>query len=306
MRWGIMFALLFLAACSAQQLTVEDVATYEARAIDYSDPTSVVAMVNGDPITVADVRSSAIRFGIVPTSENFDTLLENLIVARVISEQADPVSEDELDRRIDQVAGNLSEEELEAVLNAQGLSIQLVRERIREEIAMRDLLDFEVVGPSEEEVRDFYVENAAAFVTPERVVIRHFFVSNATRTIEEQQQLLQGYVDANASERCDYIERNSDATQQNCGLVAISRGSAIPEIEYAAYGTVPGQTRIVSSRAGTHVITVLGVVPATSANLTAATPRIERLLRSQERNRVASRQVSSLLEDAQITIYYSR
>jgi parvulin-like peptidyl-prolyl isomerase len=311
MRWGVFIVLAFiLASCQAEMLTVETVADYEARAIDYSDPASVVAVVNGEELRVADVASSAIRYGVQPTIEVFDELLEGLILARLATQRADPVPEAELEERIDEIAGNLSRDELEAILAAEGLSIGLIKERIREEIVLQRMISDDVLEPSDDRVAEYYAQNAAAFVTPERVVIRHFFVSNETLPLEEQQQILQGYLDVDAEERCAYIARFSDdeasADPEVCGLLAISRGTAISELEFAAYGTPPGITQFAQSRFGTHVVTGEGIVPASSLGLEDATPIIREILTEQERIRLADRALSNLLEDATITIYFSR
>jgi parvulin-like peptidyl-prolyl isomerase len=311
MKWGVFVVLVFiLASCQSEVLTVADVANYEPRMINYSDSTAVVAIVNGEELRVADVASSAIRYGVQPTIEIFDELLEGLILARLATQSGEPVPEAELEIRIDEIAGNLSRAELEAILAAEGLSIGLIKERIREEIVLQRMIERDVVSPSDDEVRDFYAQNAAAFVTPERVVVRHFFVSNATRSPEEQLEILQGYLDAEPEERCAYLERFTDdrssADPEVCGLLAITRGTAIPELEYGAYGTPPGITQVVPSRFGTHIVTGEGVVPASSLTLEEAEPTVREILAERERIRIADRALSDLLEGASITIYFSR
>ena len=309
MKWGFIVVLaLILASCQPQVLTVEDVARYEPRSIDYNDPTSVVAVVNGEELRVADVASSAIRFGIQPTIETFDELLEGVILARLAIQNSDPVPDSELEERIDEIAGELTRDELEAILAAEGLSISLVKERLREEIVLQRMIRSDVISPSEAQIREFYAENAAAFVTLERVVIRHFFLANDTRSEEEQTTILQGYFDA--QDQCAYIAQYSDdemsASPQICGLLAVSRGTTIPELEFGAYGTPPGMTQAVVSRFGTHIVTGEGIIPASSMNLTEAEPIIREILIDQERVRLADRELSNLLKNAEITIYFGR
>lgn len=309
MKWGFLVVLvLVLASCQSEVLTVSDVADYSPRHIDYSDPQAVVAVVNGEELRVADVSSSAIRFGIQPTIETFDELLEGLVLARLATQNADPVPDSELEERIDEIRGELPREELEAILAADGLSIDLIKERIREEIVLQRMIGRDVIEPNEAQIREFYAENAAAFVTPERVVIRHFFVANDTRSEEEQLAILQGYLET--EDPCAYIAQFSDdessADPDVCGLLAISRGTVIPEIGFVAYGTPPGVTQVTTSRFGTHIITGEGIIPASSMNLTEAEPIIRDVLREQERLRVADRALSDLLRTARITIYFSR
>lgn len=313
MRRGVvLFALVVLSialsACQGHEVTVKDVAHYVPRQINLSEPSAVVATVNGYNLTVADVASSAIRYGVQPTTSNFDALLDDLIVARLATQNAPPVNESDLSARIASIRGNLTNEQLSAVLASQGLTIGLIKERIREEIAMNELFGGRVVQPSQQDISAYYAQNAASFVTPERVVIRHFFISNATRNASEEEGVLKGYLATNSSDLCAYIANHSDdrASASSCGVMAITRGSVPPGLEYAAYGTPPGTTRVVTASNGIHVITGLGIVPAQSLNLTAATPAITKLLESQERARLAARKVSKLLEKANITVYYLR
>lgn len=310
MRTGILLIglLIILASCTSEVLEVSDVATYESRAINYSDASSVVAVVNGEELTVADVRSSAIRFGVAPSDEVFDELLEGLIIARLVS-QGEVVDEADLESRIDDIAGNLSRAELETVLAAQGLSIDLVRERIREELVLTERFSENVAEPSQDRIRAYYANNTMRFITPERIVFQHFFVQNDSRTAEEQQRLLQGYLEENASSRCDYIARYSDDTTssgERCGLLTISRGTLIPELEYGVYGTPRGSSRAVASRFGTHIVTVEEIVPLQALNLTEAEPFVREILLAEDREKAARQEISGLLRDANIVVYYSR
>lgn len=310
MRTGLVLIglLIILASCASETLTISDVARYESRSINYTDATSVVAVVNGEELTVADVRSSAIRYGVAPSEDVFDELLEGLIVARLVTQGVE-VDEADLESRIDDIAGNLTRAELDTVLAAQGLSIELVRERIREELVLTERFSGDGSEPSDEQVREYYAENAGRFVTPERIVFRHFFVENDTRSVEEQERVLEGYLEQNASSRCDYIARNSDdavSAGEQCGVLVISRGTVIPELEYGVYGTPRGASRVVASRFGTHIVTVEEIVPVQALNLTEAEPFVREILQAQDRDKRAEQEISALLEDADIVVYYSR
>lgn len=297
--------LVLLASCEAGEITtVRDVATYEFGTIDYRDPRAVVATIDDEPIYLSDVVSNAFWVDSPLTAETFDDLLDQLIVARIALRSASPVSDARIDSRFEAIFTNTSRAELETEIEAQGITIEQLRERIREDLALEDLASADVRVPTDHRIAEYYAENIAAFYIPERIIFRHFYLSPENRTSDEIIELIEGYL---ASEDvCAYIEAHSDMIDGPCGLLILNRGDLIPELEYGIYGTPINETRVIESPLGVHVVTVQDVLASEIVPLSEARDSIVEFLTREERSSQLQQRLSKDIRAASITIIVSR
>jgi peptidyl-prolyl cis-trans isomerase SurA len=165
--------LALLSAVSVRRLGAEEI-------------DSVVASVDGDPITSQDVRNSAagahglgsgggLVGGTGPTDDP-EVALKNAIAARMIEEEAEKyaskVDDDEVDRYIQNLEqqNHMTDQQLHAQLTAQNVSYDEFRAKIRKQIEAMTMIDREVrqkIVIPENEIDQYYKDNPDEFTTTE-------------------------------------------------------------------------------------------------------------------------------------------
>lgn len=114
----------------------------------------IVALVDGDPITMYEVDSfTTTDPRLAEAARNnpagvLDLLVTQKVLAKEVAAQGITISDAEIDRYIDNVRqrNNLSEEQLAAALGQQGLTMERYRAQIREELERAQLINREIRG----------------------------------------------------------------------------------------------------------------------------------------------------------------
>ena len=145
---------------------------------------SVVASVDGDPITSHDLKSAAsgasgsmasggLATGTAPSSDPA-VALKNAIAQRMLEQEARKyaakVGDDQVDRYIRNLAqqNHLTEEQLRAQLRAQNVSYDEFRAKIRKQVEAMTMIDKEVrqkIVVPEEAIEHYYKDNPDEFTT---------------------------------------------------------------------------------------------------------------------------------------------
>jgi peptidyl-prolyl cis-trans isomerase SurA len=155
------------------------------RALHAEEIDSVVASVDGEPITSQDVRNSAaassslspngLGAGTGPSSDP-DVALKNAIAQRMIEQEAQKyaskVDDDEVDRYIQNLEqqNHITDEQLRAQIRAQNLSYDDFRAKIRKQVQAMTMIDREVrqkITIPEDEIDRYYKDNPDEFTTAE-------------------------------------------------------------------------------------------------------------------------------------------
>ena len=160
----------------------------------------IAAIVDGDPITLSEVRQFARRFSAVPrpglpeldhTPEVLQLLIEERLVEREAEKIGISIEPSEVDRAINDLlqANSLTPEALETLLADQGLSLEYYRTEIRRELIKAKLIAREIqprVFLSEEKIRTYYLENRDRFSAPPEVRISQIFLGGSGRRTEKK------------------------------------------------------------------------------------------------------------------------
>jgi len=160
-------------------------ATGNARVVD-----GVVAVVNDEPVTFSEVRESvAEALGIpVGDADGFlreerdsrvvmrwvEALVEAVLVRQELVRQGQPIPDAEIDKAVESVrkANGMSEAQFVEVLGREGLTLPAYRRRLRwqmERGAIVRAKKFKDVSVTEQEVREYYQENAERFLVGAQV-----------------------------------------------------------------------------------------------------------------------------------------
>lgn len=145
----------------------------------------IVATVDGDPITLYELQSyeqSDIRTRQGVARPDTAVLLDALITDRLIAKEAEEkgviVREEDVGQYIDDIKrrNKLSDEQLEAALAQQGITLPDYRKQIRREIERQQLIGREIRGKvsvTREEVQRYYDAHLSDYEMPERYRIAH-------------------------------------------------------------------------------------------------------------------------------------
>jgi peptidyl-prolyl cis-trans isomerase SurA len=240
----------------------------------------IAATVNDDVITRLDVdkeyRQMQKELEKLPPSEKMglktaalNRLIDKKLIDQKIHELDIKVSDEEVKLAIEDVRkqNNMTEEALKRALASQGLSFDVYRSQIREQLERMRLMGQEVrskLQVGEREIRDYYDANRAKFGADQQFRARHIFFrvdKNATPDEVAKQQAKAGQVLKEARSGGDFSAlakkySNDPAAAKDGGdLGTFKKSEMLPEIGDTVAAMKPGEiSSVVRSPAGFHII----------------------------------------------------
>jgi peptidyl-prolyl cis-trans isomerase SurA len=156
-----------------------------ARVVD-----GVVAVVNDEPVTFSEVRESVAEALGVPVGDAdgflreerdsrivmrwVEALVEAVLVRQELAKQGQPIPDAEIDKAVESVrkSNGMTEAQFVEVLGREGLTLPVYRQRLRwqmERGAIVRVKKFKDVSVTEQEVREYFQENAERFLVGSQV-----------------------------------------------------------------------------------------------------------------------------------------
>lgn len=250
-----------------------------AGAADAALVNKVVATVDGEPITLYEVKEFAARNlrgrqlgGQLDEAQILDALIAEKLVQREASAKGVIVRDEDIDRYIETIKerNKIDAEQLATALANQGLTMEAYRNQIREDIQRQQLISREVSGKvsvTPEEVQRYYEAHRDEYSTPERIQVAHIFfrvdpqasseeVAAATNKASAVYEQLEKGADFAELAR----EHSEDASGKDGGTLGwFKPGELLEDIEKPARGLDVGQySKPVRTRAGVHIVKVEG------------------------------------------------
>ena len=152
----------------------------------------IVATVDGEPITAYEMQGFREQAGTSPLApsggaagmsdrEILDALVMRKLVHKEVEKQGLKAKQADIDGYIAriQAQNNLSDEEFEAALESEGMSIEAYRERVSHEVEQAILMNREIgskVNVTPEDVQRYYDEHIDEYTQPARIRIQHIFL----------------------------------------------------------------------------------------------------------------------------------
>jgi peptidyl-prolyl cis-trans isomerase SurA len=245
---------------------------------------AIAAVVNDDIVSLYEVNREAQpvireaeKKGAVDEAARSSirsTVLERLIEKRLVEQKIRElnikVTEEEVRQAIDDVKrqNNMpSQEALVSALASQGLSFDLYRSQLQEQIEKLKLISMEVrskIHVGESEAKEYYQANLAKYTGDESYRARHiFFKTNEKATPESIKQTMTTAlaVLADARDGKDFAElakkfsEDPAARKDGGDLGSFKKGDMQPELEAAIVAMKPGDvSELVYTAAGFHII----------------------------------------------------
>ncbi len=299
-------------------------------------PETVAAVVNGAEITESQVQAivqkalQSLKGRVAPQllmqyqdkmrQDALDRLIAEQLLEEKIKEKNITVSDKEVDEKISQLAAQqkLTVDDLKALLEAYGKSIDDLKEQTRQGTAYEKLIDIESAGKinaTEQEAQKYYEKNPEQYKIPEQVKASHILIS--TRPTEPNSNPTEVNTEAKAKaetllkqikDGADFAElartHSTCPSGKNGGdLGYFTRGKMVPEFEKAAFALDVGKlSGIVETPFGYHIIKVTDRKKATVVSFEEAKDSIIQLLKQQKQGEFINDYIEVL--KAQATIVY--
>ena len=259
------------AGCSA----AEPVANIES-------PSKKVAVFEGGEVTLGEVQQFAEQSGLgelSPDSPQYEALIAQVMpqitdieIAKAYAEEHGiTVSEQDVDKEIETLKDQVfqqaqtqgqdlgREEAFDQALQQAGITEEQLRQQIRDQLPIQKVQERVAgdVGPSQDEIEQFYEQNKAAqFTTPEARCTRHIlFNKDQKAKAEEVKQQLQNGGDF--AELAKEYSQDPGSAEQGGELGCIGRGETVPNFEEAVFNAKQGEiVGPVETEFGYHLIEV--------------------------------------------------
>lgn len=197
-------------------------------------------------------------------------------------------------------------------LQAQGMKLEALRERIKEELII-DVMTAKNVSSeiiiSPYKIESYYTENQAEFKVEDQVKLRTIFLRNKTERDAEATRKLAGDILARLESGASFVEeasRHSDGSQsaQEGDLKWTDRSVLRPELADVAFSLKPGQhSGVVETPEACFLMKVEDIRSAHVRPLADVRDEIEKTLKLQEQQRLRKQWIERLKSKSFIRYY---
>jgi peptidyl-prolyl cis-trans isomerase C len=289
----------------------------------------VVAKVNGKKITGKEYQKAYAELiapmmgqlkGNLPPDhrEKFkSSVIERLIAVELLIQKAEQskitVKSSDVDAEWENVKKRTgSPENLKKALEAQGMKESELKEKIKQSLLVKGLIDRDVVSKvavTSQDAKTYYDSHPDEFKVPERVRARHIIIlvpekspakvkEEALAKIKEAQKLV--------NKGDDFAEvakkfSQDGAAQKGGDLGYFSQGQMVPEFEKVAFSLKPGKvSSIVETKFGYHLIKVEDHQKAGAQGFPEVEKRLMDVLKNQKTQKELQAYVKDLTAKAKI------
>jgi parvulin-like peptidyl-prolyl isomerase len=234
----------------------------------------ILATVDGDPITLYQLKQfqeKDIRIrqsGGGDPSAMLNTLITEQVVQREVVDAGIIVRDEDVDHYIDGIKerNKITDEQLKDALKAQGLSLDVYRKQVREDLQRQQLISREIRGKvnvTPEEVQRYYESHASEYSTPERMQVAHILFalrpdapSDQVVAITAKAEEVRQRIDKGADFAEMAKQYSEDPTGQAGGSLGwFKQGELLEPMEQAALKLkVGGVSQPVRTKVGIHLI----------------------------------------------------
>ncbi len=244
-----------------------------------------------------------------------EQILKQLIEDRLILSEAKKqnivVEEREIDVRINDIKNKVgTEADLEKMLNEQNLTIKELRERYKEKIMIRKLIDQKVgakiiITPLE--VKDYYAAHKEEFMRPEEVKLRSIVIKpdqekgGEEAALKKAREILKRIKEGGDFEGLAKEYSEGPGASEGGLMGYVRRGEFMPQLEEIVFNLQEGQASgIIQSSLGYHIFKVEEKIPPRSRELAEVRQDVEEILYREKANKRLRGWIDSLAKSAYI------
>ncbi|MDA3810587.1 MAG: peptidylprolyl isomerase [Spirochaetaceae bacterium] len=207
------------------------------------------------------------------------SVIDNMVIREVLLQESETIdlSKEEIETQISTFKTKFeTEEQFIEALKVQGFDLESFTKVISDDLKIQKLMEEnepEEAVVSDEEITQFYNDNPAYFIQPERINASHILVSLQDKTTDEEKEsalLKIKRIENELKNGADFAELAISESEGPSGpdggnLGEFSKGQMVPEFEEAAFAlsenTISG---IVETQFGYHIIKLNERIPETS------------------------------------------
>ena len=247
----------------------------------------IVAIVNGDIITLSELREISVpylekmksKFSLNYDEEQFKEterrILDQLIDEKLVIQEADRleivIEEKDVDMAIRDVrdSSKLSEDQFKHALDEEGVSFEEYREQLKNQIKKMRFLEQEIkyrIQIKEKEIESYYKEHKDSFNTPPEVKLQQILLMTPSEASEQEISQIRGKAEEilkkirNGEDFDTMVKLHSQDSSAAAGsdIGFFKQGELIPALNEVAFSLNAGEiSSVIQSSLGFHIIRIL-------------------------------------------------
>ena len=238
---------------------------------------AIIAVVNNEVITYQDLRdhlqAAYIRLNLEKRpqseidrimaelkSEGLNKLIKDKLILSEANKKGIEVSEEAVEERIQEIKSQYPSHQafLDSV-TAGGYTLTDMRNKIRDQIKIQSLVEAEVrskIRINPQEVTDYYKQNRAQFIKPERINLDSIFIAKSNPPEEARQKIQEAMAALGTGKSFREV---ADEYSETPPIGTIARGELLPRIEVIVFSLTDGEiSSVVDTEQGFYIFKVLG------------------------------------------------
>jgi len=282
---------------------------------------TVAATVNGETIYLQSVLSEYNKLNpALKTVYSVESILNKSIDELLLSQEAKSrgivIKSEDVQREIDaiKIQNQLTDTELETALKQQNMTLKDLESTIEKNLKIRALLNETILKDlviTKEQVSTYYKDNLAKYAVPEKVTVQHILVAVTSNVTESQAKDKIDKINKELTKTnfCDLVTNYTDDTASiaTCGTYTFAKGDFNnPEFENPSFDLKVGETTIVKTMFGYHLIKKLETIPARTMNLSEVSKDIETTLHDETAQKRFDVFIKELQQKAVIVNYLTK
>lgn len=288
--------------------------SFSAKLVD-----SVIASINGDPITLLDLKSA---MSIILDKDNWDKLdkvektqvLNEVINRKLLLSEAEKIGitaeEREIELSISDVlkSRSITKQELDDELKTRGVSWAEYTAEIRFQILKEKVLQkviFPKIQEDNEVLRNFYMNNREKFKTKEAVHLFHIMIplngNNRDRAKKIAEQIYRDIKAGGNFETIAFKYTGKDLSELDLGF--IQKGDLLPELDREVFSTPAGKiSRVIKSADAYHIFYVKEHLKPSIKSFEESLPEVRELYLKESADKLYDEWLNKLKEKYVIKI----
>jgi peptidyl-prolyl cis-trans isomerase SurA len=288
--------------------------SFSAKLVD-----SVVASINGNPITLLDLKSA---MSIILEKDDWDAfsreektqILNEVINRKLVLLEAEKIGitaeEREIELSINDVLKNrsITRTELEEKLKKRGVSWSDYTSEISYQILKEKILQrviFAKIQEDNDTLKNFYLANRSKFKSKESVHLYHIMLPfNGTNINETRKTAEQIYSEIKSGKNFENVaEKYTGKSLSELDLGYIQKGDLLPELDRQVFSTPEGGiTRPIKSEKGYHIFYVKKHIDSGIKSFEESMPEVRDLYLKESADKLYNEWLNKLREKYVIKI----
>lgn len=295
-----------------------------------TDPEAVVVRVNGENITLGEINTMMAmamqRFGgqIPPEqlqavqSQMYAQIKEELVNQKLleaaVAAENIQVDDAEIAKAIEEIRASIPEDQtLEGALENEGQTLEMLQDRIRNDMATRQLMENKTADTpeaTEAEAREFYDANPDQFAAPENVTASHILITldetDTDETKAEKKAKLEEIRQSILAETVSFEDAATESSDcpssaQGGSLGTFGKGRMVPAFEVAAFTQEIDEVgEIIETQFGYHIIKVSDHQDEGTVDFEDTKEKLISFLTNQKKQQAVLDYIASLRDSATI------